>query len=636
MPAVLFFCAAGLVHGAAPVLVVWGESSPGGESQFVRSLALHAERWCRENGVEAQTVSDRDLPSSLDGRKILFLIGCSGTGEKFRESLSSFAGAGGKFIVAYSASPFLASLCSVRTGAYRTGMEYRGMVFSKDAPQGCPESIAQSSKNIVSAYPLEGKSRTIAVWHDASGLPTGDAAVIEGENSFWLTHVLLADGEAAKKRRLLMAMCGKLCPGLWPIAAEARLSFAEKSSGWGSPGEALSMVSSLPRTKDGARAVQLLEEAARVRDEAVLLAKEGRHFEAWSLADRMLRNCHGAYAIAKYRPWGEIRAVWDQSGMGLYPGDWEKTMETLSRYGISDIFLYAASLGHAHYESRTVPRSAVFAKYGDQLSQALAAAKSRGIRVHPWIVLFGVPGPSKSRIEFFREESMLLGATGGGSQMWISPHSPKAKEMILAIAEEILENYGVAGLHLDYARYQDYYGSLGDDTRELYSAYSGKNFTAGEWPEKSKYGALFRDIARWRKNSVSEVVAGIRAIQIRKAPDALLTAAVLGKYPSCVEYAGQDWVSWLRCGYLDYAVPMNYTEDISLFRSMAEAQLSQKSVAARIIGGIGVTSAQSRLSAPMAVDQIEILREGGAAGFALFDLDATLLGDILPYIGGNR
>jgi uncharacterized lipoprotein YddW (UPF0748 family) len=91
-------------------------------------------------------------------------------------------------------------------------------------------------------------------------------------------------------------------------------------------------------------------------------------------------------------------------------------------------------------------------------------------------------------------------------------------------------------------------------------------------------------------------------------------------------------MSWLSCGYLDYALPMNYTESPAVYSSLLATQLNQKRIAPRIIGGIGVTAAESRLGPDQVIDQVKALRAGGAAGFVLFDLDATLSKEILPIL----
>ena len=73
----------------------------------------------------------------------------------------------------------------------------------------------------------------------------------------------------------------------------------------------------------------------------------------------------------------EIRAVWEQSGKGLYPGDWPRTFRVLKANGITDLFVNVGGIDFAHYASRVLPRSYLFRTAGDQLAACLAAATAR-------------------------------------------------------------------------------------------------------------------------------------------------------------------------------------------------------------------------------------------------------------------
>jgi hypothetical protein len=61
-------------------------------------------------------------------------------------------------------------------------------------------------------------------------------------------------------------------------------------------------------------------------------------------------------------------------------------------------------------------------------------------------------------------------------------------------------------------------------------------------------------------------------------------------------------------------------------------QCRTPSHARKIVSGIGVTAIESRLDVRQVIDQINTARRAGAAGIAFFDLDYTLVNDILPYL----
>jgi uncharacterized lipoprotein YddW (UPF0748 family) len=147
-----------------------------------------------------------------------------------------------------------------------------------------------------------------------------------------------------------------------------------------------------------------------------------------------------------------------------------------------------------------------------------------------------------------------------------------------------------------------------------------------------KEGTLRRSFLRWRADQVTDFVQSSRRSMKREAQGKLLTAAVFGKYPSCVDSVGQDWELWLRLGLLDYVAPMNYTEDMTKFNEWLSMQTRSRKQAMKIISGIGVTAAESRLTPVEVIDQINAGRKAGAAGFALFDLDTSLRQEVLPVL----
>jgi uncharacterized lipoprotein YddW (UPF0748 family) len=141
-----------------------------------------------------------------------------------------------------------------------------------------------------------------------------------------------------------------------------------------------------------------------------------------------------------------------------------------------------------------------------------------------------------------------------------------------------------------------------------------------------------REYRRWRCAQISRLVRDTAAIVRRARPGARVSAAVYGKYPSCVDSVGQDWALWLREGWVDFVCPMNYTSDLALFRGYLVSQLALPGARHKILPGIGVTADESRLDAAQVIDQIRVLREAGAPGFVLFDLNRTLERETLPVL----
>ena len=503
---------------------------------YYTSLANHISRWLRGQDVASEVVTPKAMAASLANEKIAFLVGFESPSDAEMKTLRAYSARGGKLVVFHSASPKLGDLMGVKPVGYKAASypgQWSRMNFAAKSPQGLPTSILQTSSVLQRALPVKGRSQVMATWADRSGKSTGDAAWISSPQGWWMTHVLLADGDESLKARLCAALVGGVDAKLWnPAKAAAR-------------------------------------------------------------ADAKFKELR-AYAARQVPRKGEIHAVWDHSGCGLYPGDWARTMRVLKEGHVSDLFVNVAGAGFAHYASAVLPRSKTFRDEGDQLRACLAAARGTGIRVHAWILCFSATRATPEHMAAFEKKGWRLKTTGGKLTEYLDPSNAAVRSYVLSAVEEIQRKYAVDGIHLDFVRW-------------------------GDGTAKPKGAADF----------VSRFVADVRR---KVARPKWLTAAVYGKHPLCVATVGQDWKGWLDARTVDYIVPMNYTESPALFQELLALQSDTRSHAQRTIVGIGVTANESRLDARQVIDQINFARLRGFAGAALFDLDTTLEKQILPFL----
>ena len=507
------------------------------EPGYYTSLSKHLQRWLKNENIAAQVVTPKEMQSALRNEKLAFLVGFGSPSVAEVQTLRSFRANGGKLVVFHSASPALAALMDVKPLGY-SAAPYPGawsrMNFSTSVPAGLPASVLQTSGVLLRARPVQGKGRVIATWSDRTGRSSGEPAWIATAGGFWMTHVLLADGDEELKAQLLGAIVGSVDPKAWSLAAH----------------------------------------------DARLAAK---------------RSACRTYALKQVPRPGEIHAVWDHSGCGLYPGNWPQTMAVLRNAHVTDLFVNVAGAGFAHYASGVLPRSKTFAQEGDQLAKCLAAAKGTGVRVHPWILCFSATRGTQERLDAYAKKGWRLKLANGKLTEYLDPSNPAVRAQMLSVMDEIQAGYpSVAGIHLDFVRW-------GDGTVKPANA----------------------------AQHVTQFVAEARR-RVRRPK--WLTTAVYGKYPQCVATVGQDWESWLDANLVDYAVPMDYTESPLTFAALLAQQGRTKAHARRIIAGIGVTANESRLDAKQVIDQINGSRLAGLAGNALFDLDVTLEKNILPFL----
>lgn len=619
---------------AAPIAVIQGnESVAAGERRFAQSLARHVERWYREAGVGVTLSDDTDLAKALVGKQVAVLVYLASPTAAQLAQLTAFTARGGKLIVCYSSSPALASLMGMQTVGYQKGStdgRWSLMRFTGTAPRGTPESILQTSKNLFLVQPVPGRSQVMAWWHDRQGRQTAEPAWLASPSGYWMTHVLLADGDADAKGRLLLALAAAQDPSLWHPAATRVLQNARRVGNTGGIPGMLALAAKVTDADRRARTVRAANAAEKREQEALRLLAAGQGYEAWLAANDFRSRMYEVYGLMQPTRRGEIRAVWDHSGMGLYPGDWPRTCRLLKDAGITDLYVNVAGAGFAHYASGVLPRSRVFEEQGDQLAACVAAAKPLGLRVHAWLLCFSTEGATQDRLAILHKRGWLLTNADGSPRPWLDPAVPEARAYLVSAAREMAVNYKTDGVHLDFVRYPDYVSSLGPTVKPRFEKAVGRR--AADWPEDVRSGPLRSLFIQWRAQQVSDFVQSTRRVLRRDAPGKLLTAAVFGKYPSCLDAVGQDWESWLNIGLVDYVAPMNYTEDLARFNEWLGQQTRTRKQAMKILPGIGVTAAESRLDAAQVIDQIQAARRAGCPGFALFDLDTTLRQEILPIL----
>lgn len=319
---------------------------------------------------------------------------------------------------------------------------------------------------------------------------------------------------------------------------------------------------------------------------------------AWEAKRQARLASDRAYGAKQVPRPGEIHAVWDHSGEGLYPGDWPRTMRVLQANHITDLFVNVAGAGFGHYSSKILPASATLTATGDQLAACLAAARGTGIRVHAWVLCFNATRASPAKKAAFAKKGWLLKDVQGRVTEYLNPSNADLRWYLLTTLDEIARNYPVDGIHLDFVRWYEK--------------------AAGKPKNPDRAITMFVTAVRQR----------VRAIR----PKAILSTAVLGTYPSCITSVGQNWKTWIDTGLVDYVVPMNYVPDTPQLAALVQRQALTPAQARHVIGGIGVTANESMLSPRQVVDQINFVRRAGFAGVALFDLDTTLVTKVLPIL----
>ncbi|MGN0891229.1 MAG: glycoside hydrolase family 10 protein [Candidatus Spyradenecus sp.] len=625
-----------LVLRSAAVAVVYAELSvPESERRYAKALAGHVQRWYAEAGIEAALVADGELGAQRDLRLVV-MVDCYAPPEGVLAAVRAQLKRGARFAICYSASEPLANLFGLTLGSYvRSDRgDWSRMALGEERPKGAPVEILQTSTNLFTVCAKERGVRPMAWWCDRTGKRTEVAWWRVRANSYWMTHILSGDGDERGKQLLLLAMAAEAAPGTWRTAAKHLYAQTLPELN----GLADRLREATPKYLHNRE-----EAAARQRQLAAirqLIARQQRAVEgrlnedsagAYQAVADLRDLVHRAYGLTYWSRAGEVCGVWDHSGQGLYPGDWPRTAKLLASHGVTDVYVNVAGGGFALYPSKVLPQRGS----ENALAQAIAACRKEGLRVHAWILCFSLERAASPAVrKQAADRAWLLQDAEGRDQQWLDPTSPEVRKRLLETVRELASGYALDGIHLDFIRYPGLPQSLGPRVRARYEAERGK---VGNWPAciTEANGARREDFLRWRAGKMTDVVQEIRAWLRLNRPRLELSAAVYGKYPACVDSVGQDWLSWLRTGLLDSALPMNYTEDPAKLADWLGTQTADPRLAAKIVSGIGVTAAESRLGPLQVLDQIQAARRAKCRGFALFDLDETLRAAVLPVLSAG-
>ena len=475
------------------------------------------------------------------------------------------------------------------------------------------------------AEPTTPNTKIIGYWHNAKGESTDLPALSIGKAGVFFSHIFLPD-DIQRKMQMLAALLGHLVP-------EFRRTFAD---------QAIAAMTTIGHTKDFAELKQFVQrsdvpesnEALKTGTDLMKRARTEYDTEAYNTAMTTARTARSefskAYFLSHVSVETEGRAVWNHSGLGAYPGDWEQSAKELAAAGVNMILPNMAWAGIAHYPSKILPQSKTYAQYGDQIAQCVAAAHKHGLEVHVWKITWNLEGAPKEFVEKIRAEGRTQVSATGQALNWLCPSHPKNVLLELESSLEIVTNYDVDGIHLDYIRYPGSHACYCEGCRKRFVL--ATRLQIDEWPAAvlPKTGTYSEKYTEWRVQQITRLVRLLHKRLRAADPDIKLSAAVFGWYPGCITTIGQDWIAWAKAGYVDFVCPMNYTEDANYFTELLANQLALMPKNVSIYPGIGATASNSLLMPDAVVEQIYLARDLGASGWTIFDYSPDISEAVLP------
>lgn len=283
-------------------------------------------------------------------------------------------------------------------------------------------------------------------------------------------------------------------------------------------------------------------------------------------------NTHVEYLYEKEHPLRETRAVWLTTIGGL---DWPRIYATdarsrerqkqelihiLNQYQRANINtvifqtrVRAALLYPSKIEPWELSLTGVAGKDPgyDPLAFCIDECHKRGMELHAWVVC--IPIGTKERQAKYGAASLTkkrpeLVKTAKGGEMFMIPGKPETADYIASICKEIVENYDVDGISLDYIRYPE----------SIYN-FSDENL----YPRSSSQSK-----ADWKRENITRIVRRVHDVVKPIKPWVKLSSSPIGKYKDTSRYSAGGWngynavwqdpILWLKEDWQDLLFPMMY------------------------------------------------------------------------------
>ena len=316
---------------------------------------------------------------------------------------------------------------------------------------------------------------------------------------------------------------------------------------------------------------------------------------------------------------------------------------TLNRF--NHILVQVRGRGDAYYTSEFVPKSHLIQnKSFDPLAYLIPKAKENGIKVHAWVntyllwssrvkpvqknhLLYTNPEwldqKNRGELNISRELKKLNGGKNGNEGFYLSPNNPRVNPYLISVFKELIENYDLDGLHLDYIRYHD--SEYGQNPGAIAQYRKENGLKVLQLSTSAPDRMTVVKAGQWndsRRKAVTELVRETKSLIDVIRSNLILSAAVKPNLYQARDRYYQEWGVWLAAGYLDKAVVMNYTKNLKDFAANIDIMYDNLPTKYRkkIVMGIATYNQPAR----QVVDKVKYTRVTRFKGISFFSYNVMV------------
>ncbi len=319
----------------------------------------------------------------------------------------------------------------------------------------------------------------------------------------------------------------------------------------------------------------------------------------------------------------EIRAIWATVWDLDTPQKIDALVQDVHENNLNQILaevryrgdtMYVPNRSENTYHNPEKPCYVLKDKDFDPLQYLLEKAAKHNIEIHAWVTVFVATTHILSDLQsshiFFKHPDWIT-IDKDGFQMpynshegaFVDPGIPEVQDYLTNVLLDLVTNYNLDGLHLDYIRYPSPKYGYNSISRNIYSSQV-------EFETKSSW-------KKWKEEQINRFVKRVYVEAKNIRPELKISAAVMAN----VRYArgdySQNWPKWLEEGYLDSAYLMAYSSSNSQFNKIIN-NISIYDTNEKIIVGLRAWTQKGNYPVTKIQDKISIVRKENFAGLSLF------------------
>ncbi len=317
----------------------------------------------------------------------------------------------------------------------------------------------------------------------------------------------------------------------------------------------------------------------------------------------------------------ETRAVW------LRPkeenlGQVKKVLDDLKSIHVNTLYVELDYDGYVIFQTNNkyFETNPIFKDF-DVLAAYIEEGKKRGIEVHAWCktLCLGQRVADKIPAEWLMrnkdgEAAVIL---PWHKQYFINPGHPEGARFILDLYKEVVRNYDVKGIQVDYVRYPEKDYGYDEYTRNLFQQEKGVDPIT-----LSEDSPLYEDWCQFRRELVNQFLYQFAAEMKSIKPEIEFSAAVWPNLPVALNTHFQDSRDWVVKDYLDNTSLMSYNP--GLYYCIKDTETYKEFGDGHSIIALGM-GANIELTSETLAQQVKLSRDAGAGGVAIFEYESLFL-----------